>query len=156
MDRREFKRTESEEREENVQILDDKIGVFEPGEKTQIDQDSHKEHGAIAAASEAQAGSDADVEDSTGPRLLTRVFDGLRPAERACVRIVPQMLLLPPRWPLGLERVAAPYTRHHFAGTWKRDPARRRSVWERWIERDLLPPLWPARRFGARAGEEPR
>ncbi len=99
--------------------------------------------------------TDADVEESTGPRLLTRVFEGLAREEQRGVRVLPQMLLMPPRWPFALERLAAPYARHHFAGSWKCDPQPRRSWRARWRERDLLPPLFTARRVGA-AGEDGR
>ena len=111
----------------------------------------------IARLGAAPVSGDADVEESTGPRMLTRVFESLPPAEQARVRVLPQVLLVPPRLPCSLERwVAAPYSRHHFAGTWKRDPVQRRSWWQRWIERDLMPPLGAARRFDASDGEERR
>jgi hypothetical protein len=98
----------------------------------------------VAAAAGRTVRGDADVEDTTGPRMLTRVFEALPACDRQRIRLVPQVLLVPPTLPPVIEWWVAPYARHHFAGTWKRDPARPRSPWRRWVERDLMPPLRPA------------
>lgn len=98
--------------------------------------------------------TDMDVEDSTGPRMLTRVFESLSRSEQEQIRVLPQVLLVPPNLPSALERWVAPYSRHHFAGTWKRDSSTRRSLWQCWIERDRMPPLRPVLSFGVQDREE--
>jgi mannosyltransferase OCH1-like enzyme len=86
---------------------------------------------------------DADVEDTTGPRMLTRCFDGLGADERDSIRVLPQILLMAP---LGCPRVpffGPPiHARHLTAGTWKAKSARS-SLQRWWVERNRLPPLWP-------------
>lgn len=77
-----------------------------------------------------------EIEDVTGPRMLTRLFYAHRPADIAVLR---QIVLAPPRhypdiWPLN----ARVHARHHFFGSWK-PAARRRSMSRRWIERDRWP-----------------
>jgi len=88
--------------------------------------------------------SDADVEESTGPRLLTRVWETFDPSLKPGVQILPQIVWLSPHeypnvFPLNVNM----YARHHNAGTWKQD--RRRlslwSLWRRWVERNRPP--WP-------------
>jgi mannosyltransferase OCH1-like enzyme len=101
----------------------------------------------IAQRVSSEVRSDVDVEDSTGPRMLTRVFESLSRTDQRRIRVLPQVLLVPPNLPYAVERWIAPYSRHHFAGTWKRDSLKQRSLWEKWIERDRIPPLRPARSF---------
>lgn len=95
----------------------------------------------IGAAGTSDVRTDDDIEDSTGPRLLTRVFESLPPQEAGQIRLLPQISLVPPSVPRLVEWWLAPYARHHFAGTWKRDPVSGRSLWRRWLERDRVPPL---------------
>lgn len=112
--------------------------------------------GHIGRLGPSDVRADGDVEDSTGPRMLTRLFESLPSADRARVRLLPQVLLLPPTLPRALEHWVAPYARHHFAGTWKRDPPPARSLWQRWIERDVVPPLRPSLRFDTPDVAHPR
>jgi mannosyltransferase OCH1-like enzyme len=85
---------------------------------------------------------DADVEDSTGPRMLTRVFEHLDPAEQSTIRVLPQILLMAPRECPRIPLGPPIYARHLVAGTWKRNRGMT-SLRRWWIERNLLPPLWP-------------
>jgi inositol phosphorylceramide mannosyltransferase catalytic subunit len=88
---------------------------------------------------------EAMVEESTGPRLLTRVF------QDACERLpdvtlLPQINWLPPmrpaypNWPPFNWQM---YCRHHFAGTWKSARSDARPWLVRWRERWYLPWPWP-------------
>jgi len=90
----------------------------------------------------------AEVEDVTGPRMLTRTFYA---ASANRPHVLPQSYWLPYRlypqiFPLTLKM----YARHHFAGSWKAGtqigPLKRR-----WIERDVPPNPFPAKfhSFGA-------
>jgi len=86
----------------------------------------------------------ADIEDLTGPRMLTRLFfERARPD----IALLPQIYLMPPRhypdiWPLNRNV----HARHHFFGSWK--PAARRPLSRVWIERDLWPNPWPSKPTG--------
>jgi hypothetical protein len=77
----------------------------------------------------------SQIEDVTGPRMLTRLFYA-RP--RGDIVVLRQTVLAPPRhypdfWPLN-RRVHA---RHHFFGSWK--ATERKPFARRWVERDLWP-----------------
>lgn len=80
-----------------------------------------------------------DVEDVTGPRMLTRAFFEAAPAS---VTVVNQIYWIPPReypriYPLNKNM----YARHHFMGSWKEyGPRRFRRVW---IERNIPPTPFP-------------
>lgn len=81
-----------------------------------------------------------DIEDITGPRMLTRLFYESPPAGVAVLR---QIFLMPPRhypavWPIGGNF----HARHHFLGSWKEH--RPASLRRRWIERDLWPTPFPS------------
>ena len=81
-----------------------------------------------------------DIEDVTGPRMLTRLFYESPPAGVAVLR---QIFLMPPRhypavWPIGGNF----HARHHFLGSWKEH--RPASLRRRWIERDLWPTPFPS------------
>ena len=85
---------------------------------------------------------DSDVEETTGPRLLTRVWESLAPAAERAVHVLPQIYWLSPReypnvFPLNVRM----YARHHYAGTWKQD-RQRLSFRRRWVERNRLPRPW--------------
>ena len=96
----------------------------------------------LAARGTFGAPDDAAVEDTTGPRMLTRFFESLPAAARATVRVLPQVFLMAPRVP-RLPLVGPPaFARHHCAGTW-RSASRQPSLKRLWIERNLRPPLWP-------------
>ena len=81
-----------------------------------------------------------DIEDITGPRMLTRLFYELQPTDAAVLR---QVFLMPPRhypavWPIGGNF----HARHHFLGSWK--DHRPTSLRRRWVERDLWPTPFPS------------
>lgn len=87
-----------------------------------------------------------EIEDITGPRMLTRLVEAMAADDIAVLR---QTVLAPPRhypdvWPIN----ANIHARHHFFGTWK--DAARKSLSRRWIERDR----WP-NPFGSRLLSEP-
>ena len=105
----------------------------------------------IASLVRLDVQTDADVEDSTGPRMLTRVFERLDPEEQAGIRVLPQMLLMAPRECPRVPLLGPPiHARHLFAGSWKR-PSGRASLRRWWIERSRIPPLWPRLPGGADA-----
>ena len=83
-----------------------------------------------------------DIEDITGPRMLTRLFYERRIPD---VGVLAQTYWAPSRdypdvWPFN----ANVYARHHFVGSWKGDEARKPFA-RRWIERDIPPNPWPRR-----------
>lgn len=86
--------------------------------------------------------SDEDVEETTGPRMLTRLYESLPEEDRQGVAVLPQIFLLPPKeypnfFPFGMNM----YAKHHFRGTWKEESPSR--TWKRrWIERNRLPRFW--------------
>lgn len=89
-----------------------------------------------------------DVEDLTGPRMLSRLFFE---KERPDLILLPQIYLMAPRhypgvWPVNRNV----HARHHAFGSWKSGSPR--SIARTWIERDLWPNPWaglPARDGGA-------
>ena len=88
--------------------------------------------------------TDEEVESSTGPRLLTRQFYELQPESRDDVSVLAQVRMMAPCrypncWPVNTNI----YSRHHFLGSWKTQPVRKRLNRRRWIERSLLPNPWP-------------
>jgi hypothetical protein len=83
----------------------------------------------------------SQIEDLTGPRMLTRLFFE---KPRSDIGVLRQIILMPPRhypdlWPLN----ANIHTRHHFFGSWKMRPSRR-SISRIWVERDRWPNPFPA------------
>lgn len=85
---------------------------------------------------------DADVEDTTGPRMLTRLYEQLGEPEKRDITLLPQIHLLSPKeypnfFPFNLRM----YARHHCAGTWKNRTASL-SLKRLWIERNKLPSFW--------------
>lgn len=86
-----------------------------------------------------------DVEDVTGPRMLTRLFYEQMPAD---VRVLQQIYWLPYRmYPRAFPLNANMYTRHHFIGSWKAPEGARPSFRRRWIERDIPPNPFPNSSF---------
>lgn len=88
--------------------------------------------------------SDADIEETTGPRLLTRVYYDLAPAERSQIVLLPQVYWMPPTsypncWPFNRHI----YARHYFLGSWKQTRKPVSTFSRRWIERSRLPNPWP-------------
>ncbi len=81
-----------------------------------------------------------DVENITGPRMLTRVF--YRFAVPG-VQVLKQIYWMAPyEYPVWLPLSWKSFARHHFWGSWKdaRDPTPLRR---RWIERFILPNPYP-------------
>jgi mannosyltransferase OCH1-like enzyme len=97
-------------------------------------------------ASQAQARpaqSLTDVEDTTGPHLLTRLFYQQR---RPDARVLEQIYWQPPRlfpdcFPLNRNMFA----RHWFLGSWKDVVSK--SLRRRWIDRDIPPNPFPSQRY---------
>ena len=86
--------------------------------------------------------TDADVEDTTGPRMLTRLYYQLSDAQKTGISILPQIHLLSPKiYPNIFPFNTRMYGRHHCSGTWK-DRTVRISLKRLWIERNKLPFLW--------------
>ena len=87
--------------------------------------------------------SHAMVEDTTGPRFLTRLFQ----AERdhfPDIRLLPQIHWVPPMrpaWPDFFPFNIHIYCKHHFAGTWTDGLDETDSRWQRFRERWHHP--WP-------------
>jgi mannosyltransferase OCH1-like enzyme len=84
----------------------------------------------------------AQVEDATGPRLLTRLFfdcTGEQP------HILEQVFWMPPTlFPAVFPLNKNMFARHHFLGSWKGRASRRLSFRRRWLERSLMPNPLPA------------
>lgn len=94
--------------------------------------------------SAGQVTSDVNVEDTTGPRMLTRLFYNLPRAQRARISVLAPIFWMPPtcypnRWPLNRNM----YARHHFLGSWKLEPCHPTSLRRHCIECNLLPHPWP-------------
>ena len=86
--------------------------------------------------------TDADVEDTTGPRMLTRLFYQLNDAQKKDILILPQIQLLSPKsYPNIFPFNTRMYARHHCSGTWK-DRTVRLPLKRLWIERNKLPFFW--------------
>ncbi len=86
--------------------------------------------------------NDNDVEESTGPRMLTRLFFSIPVEIGSLVTLLPQINLMSPSsypniFPINLNM----YARHHCSGTWKKDK-KKLSLKRRLIERNRLPGLW--------------
>jgi inositol phosphorylceramide mannosyltransferase catalytic subunit len=85
---------------------------------------------------------DDDIEDATGPRMLTRLYYQSENDVKESITLLPQINLMSPKeypniFPLNMNM----YAMHHCAGTWK-DHRLRPSLKRRWIERNKLPRLW--------------
>jgi inositol phosphorylceramide mannosyltransferase catalytic subunit len=94
--------------------------------------------------------SPAEIEDATGPRMLTRLYEELAPSPGDGVAVLSQIHWMPPtvypdRWPLNINV----YARHHFCGSWKIPAQKRMPLRRRWIERSAWPNPWPGRLFQA-------
>jgi len=90
--------------------------------------------------------NDDDIEETTGPRLLTRLYFALSPAEQQQITLLPQICWMGPTsypncWPLNINMLA----RHQFLGSWKQTPKAIRTFKRCWIERSRLPNPWPAK-----------
>ncbi len=82
-----------------------------------------------------------DVEDTTGPRMLTRLIDSLESNERKEIVILKQLYLMSTGYPDIFPFNLRMHARHHNAGTWKTE-GEPLSLKRIWIERNKLPPLW--------------
>jgi len=96
----------------------------------------------ITRLSGSSVRDDKDVEDTTGPRMLTRLYYELDEDRKADIAILRQIHLMPPLeypniFPFNLKM----YARHHNAGTWKTGKSSQ-SLKRRWIERNRLPSFW--------------
>ena len=85
---------------------------------------------------------DNDVEDITGPRMLTHLFYSLPEQEQEKVSVLSEIYWLPPTnfpnfWPFDKNM----YSRHYFLGTWKENRKQKR-LRQKWIERSLIPNPW--------------
>jgi len=85
---------------------------------------------------------DSDVEETTGPRMITRLFFDCTKDMRNSITLLPQINLMSPKeylniFPINLNM----YARHHCAGTWKKNK-QKVSLKKRIIERNRLPSLW--------------
>jgi mannosyltransferase OCH1-like enzyme len=84
--------------------------------------------------------TEEDVLDITGPVMLTRLFYDHAPAE---VQVLNQIFWMAPRrYPNWFPINRNMHARHHCYGSWRwiRTP---RSLRRRWIERDIMPPMFP-------------
>jgi mannosyltransferase OCH1-like enzyme len=102
----------------------------------------HKIISRLKDSGEAPVLKDDDIEDATGPRMLTRLYYQSDNDVKESITLLPQINLLSPKeyphiFPLNMNM----YARHHCAGTWK-DHRPRLSLKRRWIERNKLPRLW--------------
>jgi mannosyltransferase OCH1-like enzyme len=92
--------------------------------------------------------SPAEVEDTTGPRMLTRLFYETQPAN---VFVLHQIFWLPSNHYPGVFPLNRNiYARHHFRGSWKDEALSLKSLRRRWIERDILPNPFPRGLFHSR------
>lgn len=84
----------------------------------------------------------AEVEDLTGPRMLTRLFYELRPAD---VGILHQVYWLPSlSYPDVFPLNKNVHARHHFWGSWKDATLASKTLRQRWRDRDLPPNPFPS------------
>lgn len=94
----------------------------------------------LADAPRLRAARRRDVEDVTGPRRLTRFFYAAPAAERAALRILPQVFWMAPlEYPAWLFPTI--HARHLCLGSWKLEEPM--SLRERWYRRNRWPAPWP-------------
>lgn len=83
--------------------------------------------------------SDTDVEDITGPRMLTRTYYLEKKRIRSHMTLFPQIYLMSPHiYPNWFFFNRHMYARHHCAGTWK-SSRKDLSLRQRLIQRNRLP-----------------
>jgi len=82
-----------------------------------------------------------DVEETTGPRMLTRLIENMDSKEQKQITILKQINLMPSGYPDIFPFKSFMYAKHHNAGSWK-TKAGPLSLRRIWIERNKLPPLW--------------
>jgi mannosyltransferase OCH1-like enzyme len=95
---------------------------------------------AAALVRSGPARDQAAVLDSTGPHMLTRVFYHHAPAD---VQVLEQIYwMAPTRYPNWFPINRNMYARHMCYGSWRavRDA---KSLRRRWIERDIMPKMFP-------------
>jgi mannosyltransferase OCH1-like enzyme len=100
---------------------------------------------AAGIAAKGLINSPAQVEDATGPRLVTRrLFD----FHKEQPHILEQIYWMPPTlYPRIFPLDQYMFTRHHFLGSWKTPPVERLGSRRLWIERSLMPNPFPASMF---------
>lgn len=96
----------------------------------------------IRQVAERPALSDDDVEEITGPRMLTRVYHDLPACERADLHVLPKIFLVPPKeypnlFPVNMNM----HARHHAAGTWKN---RRQTSALQKLQKNYQRVRWPS------------
>jgi len=107
-------------------------------------------HRAFAQIAAAKIITVADIEELTGPRMLTRAFyAGAQTGVWKDVSVARQITLMVPLhypvvWPLRTNMFA----RHHTHGSWKTDTARP-SLWHRWVAQNRWITPFPAGYFHA-------
>jgi mannosyltransferase OCH1-like enzyme len=90
----------------------------------------------ISKHARSPALDDSDVEDITGPRMLTRIAFDLPSDQQGRIRVVPKIVWSAPReypriWPFGHQV----HARHAATGTWRtqrRSFLRRLATWTPW------------------------
>lgn len=87
----------------------------------------------------------SEVEDLTGPRMLTRLIYETQPADVGMLHQTYWLpsLSYPDVYPLNRNI----YTRHHFWGSWKDAALTGKTLRQRWLDRDLLPNPFPPALF---------
>ncbi|MGH6982000.1 MAG: glycosyltransferase family 32 protein [Stellaceae bacterium] len=94
----------------------------------------------IAQTATAPVRRDADVEDMTGPRMLTRLLYGLPAARRGVLCVLPQIHWMAPwEYPRVGPLARLIYARHATSGTWRDAAAAPLSWRDRLIARNRLP-----------------
>ena len=87
-----------------------------------------------------------EVEDTTGPRMLTRAFYTATPQQRGDLAVLPQAALMAPKE----YRLLTLFSRnacacHEAVGSWRSEKPKKR--WSRvWVERNRWPWPWPRRK----------
>ncbi|KTD12100.1 Glycosyltransferase sugar-binding region containing DXD motif protein [Legionella gratiana] len=82
-----------------------------------------------------------DIEDMTGPRMLTRLYYQLKYTKD--IHILSQIYWMPPLnypniWPFNINM----YAKHHFHGSWKKTNTKKKSLKQKWNERNRHPNPW--------------
>jgi len=94
-----------------------------------------------------QVENPTDVEDSTGPRMLTRLYYELLKKKSPRIKILSQIYLMSPTlYPHIFPFNKHMFCRHHFMGSWKWNTGAK-SLKRVWIERSLFPSFWPKSRY---------
>jgi mannosyltransferase OCH1-like enzyme len=123
-----------------------KLGYPEPFQVANCIFAAEKNHGFLSEVLEriksiraTPVMEDMDIEDTTGPRMLTRLYFTLTPDMKEQLTLMPQIYFMSPHiYPNLFPFNVNMYARHHCVGTWKKDKERK-LFRRRWIERNRLP-----------------